>query len=67
MLSKKRHIADQDRVIAEKLLVIETLERHPWQAHTVRAIAECRRIIAQCELSKSIIRASLIVSVDSSC
>jgi hypothetical protein len=57
MLSKKRQIADQNRVIAEKLLVIETLERHPWQTHTVRAIAECRRIIAECQKSKAIIQA----------
>jgi hypothetical protein len=52
---KQRLIADQNRVIAEKLKVIATLERHPGHRHTARAIAECRRIIAQCELSKSII------------
>jgi hypothetical protein len=55
MLSKKRLIQDQDRVIAEKLKVIGALKRHPDRPQAARTIAVCRRIISECERSKAII------------
>jgi hypothetical protein len=54
MNGKERLIADQDRVIAKKLEVIAILERHR-QTETDKMIAECRRIISECEKSKAII------------
>jgi hypothetical protein len=58
MLSKQRLIADQDRVIAEKLKLIGALKRHPKQARSVRTIAACRHIISECERSKATIKAA---------
>jgi hypothetical protein len=56
MNGKERLIADQDRVIAKKVEIIAILERHR-QADTDKMIAECRRIISECEKSKAIILA----------
>jgi hypothetical protein len=58
MLSKKRLIDDQNRVIAEKLKVIGALKRHPDRAQSVKAIAVCRQIISECQRSKAIIQAA---------
>ena len=58
MLSKKRLIQDQDRVIAEKLKVIGALKRHPDRPQSVVTIAVCRQIISECERSKAIILAT---------
>jgi hypothetical protein len=55
MLSKKRLIQDQDRVIAEKLKVIGALKRQPDRPQAARTIALCRQIISECERSKAII------------
>jgi|HubBroStandDraft_5_1064220.scaffolds.fasta_scaffold245182_3 hypothetical protein len=56
MIGKQRLISDQDRVIAKKLEIIAILERHR-QTDTDKMIAECRRIIAECERSKAILEA----------
>jgi hypothetical protein len=57
MIGKQRLISDQDRVIAKKREIIAILERHR-RAHTDQMIAECRRVIAECEKSKAIIQAA---------
>jgi hypothetical protein len=57
MIGKQRLVADQDRVIAKKLEIIAILERHR-QADTDKMIAECRRVITECEKSKALILAA---------
>jgi hypothetical protein len=58
MIGKQRLIADRDRVISEKLETIARLERLRRQGEGDRLIAECRRVIAECEKSKAIIQAA---------
>jgi hypothetical protein len=55
MDTKQRLIADRNRVINQQLRLIETLKRHPDRAHSARAIAECLKIIADCERLKALI------------
>jgi hypothetical protein len=57
MTGKERLIDDQDRVIAKKLEIIAILERHR-KVDADKMIAECRRVIAECEKSKAIILAA---------